>query len=136
MILSDSLNWIDHMNYILSKINKNIGYFYRARRILNENELINLFRSFVEPYITYCLHIWGGYINMACQTNPITKVINRFKRIITFSKRTHIANTKINLPSLKQYYTLEISKTVFKHISEPEHSPTIYQHNDKSNRNA
>ena len=126
VILSDSLNWTDHMNYILSKINKNIGYFYRARRILNENELINLFRSFVEPYITYCLPVWGGYINLDSNNNPLSKVINRLKRIMTFSKRTHIADNKIKLYTLKQYYTIGIAKTIFNHNDHPEHSSSIY----------
>ena len=126
VILSDSLNWTDHMNYILSKINKNIGYFYRARRILEEKELINLFRSFVEPYITYCLPVWGGYINMDSNNNPLSKVINRLKRIMTFSKKTHIADNKIKLYTLKQHYIIGIAKTIFNHNDHPEHSPLIY----------
>ena len=126
VILSESLNWTDHMNYILSKVNKNIGYFYRARRILDEKELINLFRSFVEPYVTYCLPVWGGYINMDSNNNPLNKVINRLKRIMTFSKRTHIADNKINLYTLKQYYILGIAKTIYNHNDHPENSPLIY----------
>ena len=107
-------------------MNKSIGYFYRARAILYQKQLINLYHSFVEPYIIYCLPIWGGSINIDSKSNPITKVINRFKRIITFSKRTHTANDRISLPDLNQYYTLEVAKTVYTHITDPDNSPLIY----------
>ena len=109
IILTDTLNWNDHMLYVCSKMNKSIGYFYKARKILDHEQLINLYKSFVEPYIIYCLPIWGGYINCNSASNPITKTINRFKRIITYSKRTHIADTKIQLSNLQEYYTVELT---------------------------
>ena len=126
VIMTETLTWTDHMNYIISKINKNVGYFYKARRILDQKQLINLFQSFVEPYITYCLPVWGGYINMDSDSNPLTKIINRLKRIMTFTKRTHLANNKITLQNLKQYYTLEMSKTAYDHLHDPQDSPPIY----------
>ena len=126
VIMTETLTWTDHMNYIISKINKNVGYFYKARRILDQKQLINLFQSFVEPYITYCLPVWGGYINMDTDSNPLTKIINRLKRIMTFTKRTHLANNKITLQNLKQYYTLEMAKTAYYHLHEPHDSPPIY----------
>ena len=36
VVLTDTLDWTTHMTYITSKINKNIGYFYRARHILEK----------------------------------------------------------------------------------------------------
>ena len=126
VIINDTFKWNDHLSYIISKINKNIGYFYRARHILGQEQLINLYNSFVEPYITYCLPIWGGYINLDSPTNPLTKTINRLKRIMTFSKRTHTADNRITLMTLRQYYQLEMTKTAHMHISHPETSPTIY----------
>ena len=107
-------------------MNKSIGYFYKARQILDQEQMINLYKSFVEPYITYCLPIWGGYVNCKGSTNPITKTINRFKRIMTYSKRTYIADTKISLTNLYDYYTVELAKTAYKHICQPDESPTIY----------
>ena len=59
VIINDTFKWNDHLSYIISKITKNIVYFYRARHILGQEQLINLYNSFVEPYITYCLPIWG-----------------------------------------------------------------------------
>ena len=127
VILTQTLEWTDHQNYVISKINKNIGYLYRARRILDQKELINLYKSFIEPYITYCLPIWGNYINLDCKTNPLTKTLNRIKRIMTFSKRTHIANNRITLPNLKQYYTLEISKVAHDFIYNNDNIPLVYK---------
>ena len=127
VILTDTLNWNDHMLYVCSKMNKTIGYFYKSRHILGQEQLINLYKTFVQPYIVYCLPVWGGYVNCDSASNPITKLINRFKRIITFSKRTHVADTKIQLTSLQQYYTLELAKTAYRHIIlYTENSPAIY----------
>ena len=41
VILTESLSWTDHMNYIISKVNKNIGYFYKARSILDQKEPVS-----------------------------------------------------------------------------------------------
>ena len=120
------LSFTDHLNYITSKINKNIGYFYKARHILDHKELINLYHSFIEPYITYCLPVWGGYVNLESNTNPVINILNRLKRIITFSKRTYLADKRISLFNLKQYYTLEMAKTAYTHIQCPDQSPKIY----------
>ena len=111
VILTDTLNWNDHMLYVCTKMNKSIGYFYKARQILDQEQMINLYKSFVEPDIPYCLPIWGGYVNCKGSTNPITKTINRFKRIMTYSKRTYIADTKISLTNLYDYYTVEFRET-------------------------
>ena len=70
--------------------------------------------------------MWGGYVNCKGTQNPITKTINRFKRIITHSRRTHIAESKINLSSLQHYYILELAKTAYRHIMQPDISPSIY----------
>ena len=126
VILTDTLDWTTHMTYITSKINKNIGYFYRARHILEKNELINLYNSFIEPYITYCLPVWGGAINKDSKSNRLNKALNRIKRIMTFSKRTHIANERITLTTLAQHYTLEVAKIAYAHTKFPEFSPDIY----------
>ena len=77
VILSETFTWTDHLNYITSKINKNIGFFYKARRILDHKELINLYHSFIEPYITYCIPVWGGYVNLESTTNPVINILNK-----------------------------------------------------------
>ena len=136
VILTDKLNWNDHMLYVCTKMNKSIGYFYKCRQILDQSQMVNLYKTFVEPYIKYCLPIWGGYVNCTSLNNPITKTINRFKRIMTFSKRTHVAEAKINLSTLNDYYKIELSKTANRHISKPQDSPTIYHKTIVQNTNS
>ena len=69
VILTETLNWYDHMLYVCSKMNKSIGYFYKARAVLDQAQLLNLYTSFIEPYIVYCLPVWGGYINRDSTNN-------------------------------------------------------------------
>ena len=45
---------------------------------------------------------------------------------MTFSKRTHIANERITLTTLRQHYTLETAKIAYSHTKFPETSPDIY----------
>ena len=32
---------------------------YKARQYLNKSSLVNLYYSYVYPYLTYCIEVWG-----------------------------------------------------------------------------
>ena len=51
---------------------KGMGIILKARRFLNKSTLINLYNSFIFPYMTYCVDIWGN----ACESNldPLIKL--------------------------------------------------------------
>ena len=49
-----------HINHICNKISKTVGILYRIRPYLTESLLIQLYYSFVYPYLIYCNKIWGG----------------------------------------------------------------------------
>ena len=38
---------------------KAIGIMYKARQYLNKSSLVNLYYSYVYPYLTYCIEVWG-----------------------------------------------------------------------------
>ena len=67
VIIDCNLTWKYHVNYVCSKICKNIGILIKSRKIFNMDTLLTLYYSFIYPYLNYCVHLWGptyaSYIN-------------------------------------------------------------------------
>ena len=72
MIIDEKLNFTNHIAYISNTISKGLGIIYKARKYLNKNVLVNLYNSYVFPYLTYCVEIWGN----ACDSHldPLIKL--------------------------------------------------------------
>ena len=60
LIIDSSLNFRDHISMIYNKISKTIGIFYRLKQIVPDYILLNLYYTFIYPYLLYCNVIWGG----------------------------------------------------------------------------
>ena len=59
IIIDVKFNWIEHITYIKNKISKAIGIMYKVRQYLDKSSLVNLYYSYVYPYLTYCTEVWG-----------------------------------------------------------------------------
>ena len=62
IIIDVKFKWIVHITYIKNKIPKAIGIMllmYKARQYLNKSSLVNLYYSYVYPYLAYCIEVWG-----------------------------------------------------------------------------
>ena len=82
VIIDSKLNWSDHITYIKNKMSKSIGILTKIRRFLNQKTLRNLYFSFVYPYLTYCVEVWGNTHDT--YLNPLIKLQKKCIRIITF----------------------------------------------------
>ena len=60
IIIDDKMSWKEHIDYISSKIKRNIGMMKTVRRDVPTECLISLYRTLVEHYIRYCNTTWGG----------------------------------------------------------------------------
>ena len=60
IVLDSNLTWKDHILYLSKKVARSIGILSIARKVLNQKSLITLYYSFMYPYLTYCLLIWGN----------------------------------------------------------------------------
>jgi len=58
--IDENLTWKHHINIISSRISKCIGILYKARNILNKQQLTQLYYSFVHCHINYANIIWGS----------------------------------------------------------------------------
>ena len=59
VIIDHKLNWIEHIAYVRNKISKGIGIMFKARVALDKNSLMNLYYSYIYPYLIYCIEVWG-----------------------------------------------------------------------------
>ena len=54
MIVDDKLTWNQHVDYISSKITRNIGILKRVRHFIPKESLLLLYHTLIEPYFKYC----------------------------------------------------------------------------------
>ena len=88
VIIDNKLTWKEHISYICGKVAKGIGIISKVRKYLNKNTLLDLYYSFIYPYLTYCNQVWG----LSCQSymNALVKLQKRAIRIISgVHPRTH-----------------------------------------------
>ena len=84
LILDDSLSWKPHTNYVSKKIAKAIGIIARARKVLTGATLLQLYYSFMYPYIAYCNLAWGSAPNTTLW--PIFRLQKMALRLIANTK--------------------------------------------------
>lgn len=89
VIIDDKLCWKPHIQYIKTKISKLIAILYKTNYLLNQRSLYTLYCSFIMPYITYCLEVWGK--TYKTNTEPIFILQKRALRIV--NKTTYRAST-------------------------------------------
>ena len=60
VFIDDSLTWKNHIQHIRLKISRGLGVLCKARKVLNSATLLTLYYTFIYPYISYCIEIWGS----------------------------------------------------------------------------
>ena len=81
VIIDEHLSWQEHVKYLSSKISKSVGILCKARKVLNISTLVTLYNSFVYPYLTYGVEVWGNAYDI-----HIESLITLQKRIIRIIK--------------------------------------------------
>ena len=72
-----------------------MGILLKARNYLNKTAVINLYGTFIYPYLIYCIEVWGN----ACEVHlePLMKLQNK---ILSFSHYTSSAG-----PDVENYFS-------------------------------
>ena len=55
VLIDDKLCFDNHISYIKNKISKGLGILIKARKYINRRILVNLYYTFVYPYLIYCV---------------------------------------------------------------------------------
>ena len=116
VILDNEINWKQHILHISQKLSKSLGILKRARQFLNTSTLLQLYYSFLYPYLSYCCIIWGN----AAQTTlwPIFRSQKYDVRILTNTRRRDSSKpsfTKLRILRLPDIYKTAVLTFVYKY---------------------
>ena len=123
--LDSTLTWNNHIQVIKNKISKGIGILRKAGGILNASTLETLYYSFVYPYLTYGVEVWGSASD--CYIDPLFKFQKRAIRILCSTH--YLAHTEplfktMNMLTLSGVYAFCVAKTMYKYVNN--HLPPIF----------
>ena len=96
-------------------MSKSIGILIKARKYLPKDCLRTLYHTFVYPYLTYCIHVWGN--TYSTYLDPIIKAQKRIVRIIThspYNEHTSPLFTQLKILNLEGIYRFMISTFMYK----------------------
>ena len=116
VILDNGLTWKQHLLHISKKISKSVGILSRARKFLNKKTLLQLYYSFLYPYLTYCNIIWGNAPDYILW--PIFRSQKRAIRIINNIRRrdsTKSSFEHLRILRLPDIYTFSALIFVYKY---------------------
>jgi hypothetical protein len=60
LLIDENISWKAHIDYLNTKITKNIGVLYKARPMLSQENLKHLYFSFIQTYYTYGNIAWAS----------------------------------------------------------------------------
>ena len=88
VIIDDKITWIPHITYVKNKVSNGIGILFKAKNYLNRKALINLYHSYIYPYLIYCIEAWGNATN--CHLEQLYLIQKKVTRMISYSNyNTH-----------------------------------------------
>jgi hypothetical protein len=97
VILDSHLSWKKHVIHIKSKVSKGIGILSKARKYLNRSILVSLYYSFIYPYFSYCVEVWGS----AGKTTLEKLIVLQKKIVRVIASIPYRESTKKSFKSLK-----------------------------------
>ena len=113
--INDKLKWDDHKRLVHNKVSKTIGLLYKCRNVMNDNECIKMYKTFIEPYFLYAIEVWGHSIQS--ENDPLVKLQSKVLRILFNCHRSTDAwrhsDNKIN--NIKTLYMNVVKKLCIKH---------------------
>ena len=115
VIIDHKLCWKPHVNYIKTKLSKSAAILYKTKDILNSDSLHMLYCSFILPYITYCVEVWGRTYKTI--TNPIFLLQKKVIRIINradYREPTHKLFIKLQALKFCELVDLRIASLMYK----------------------
>ena len=92
--ICENLSWEAQIKAVCSKMGYGINVLYRLRqKKVAHKELLKIYNTIIQPYIDYCLTIWG-YAPL-CYINKIQRLQNRIVRIITNNYDWNVSPAKL-----------------------------------------
>ena len=116
VVLDQRLSFAQHIDKLCSKISKNIGIIRRLSSVVPRPILRTLYFSLVNPYLTYCIIIWGN--SRAVHIDKLYLLQKRAVRILAgvgFHEHSNPLFTSLNIMKVREMYRFSCCKYVYKH---------------------
>ena len=116
VIIDQHLSFLSHIRYTKGKVARGIGILRKARMYFTQETLKTLYNSFVYPYFTYCIEVWGNVYST--YLDPLVKMQNWAVRVITFKKRRDSATPlfdELKLLKLNDIYVYFVTLMMYKY---------------------
>ena len=118
VVIDNCLTWESHISALHKKISRAIGLLNYARNFVQPSTLINLYRSIIEPHLSYCCSVWGSC--GASKLDMLQKLQNEVARIVTNSpfdaSAAHLLQ-RLGWPSVQQLINKETGSMVYKSLN-------------------
>ena len=101
--IDENVTWKHHIDYVSNKVSKNIGILYKARELLDQISLRQLYFAFVHSYLNYTNIAWAS--THKSKLEQLFRHLKYVARVINFKDRYTHAN-----PLLKELKALCIYK--------------------------
>lgn len=74
------LSWKKYLQSVCKQASQRVGCLYRARRFLQPEVVLHLYKSTVRPIMEYCCHLWAGA--PVTHLSPLDRVERRVKNLV------------------------------------------------------
>jgi len=108
ILLDENLNFNNHTDYICKKLSKSLFCLRRAKHVLNERGLLNLYYAFFHSHLLYCVNI----TSCTSQSN-IKKILTLQKKAIRLVKSARYNDH--TAPLFQSLKILPFDKIVLEH---------------------
>ena len=126
-IIEDDMSWRMHVKYLCNKISKSVGILRKARQTLYITTLIQLYYSFLYPYLSSGIIIWGQASDNVL--SPLVIAQKRAIRLIYGEKiRVHTKPLFLKSKILPLHYIYLLSVLSFMFKVYHEMLPPVIQH--------
>ena len=121
--LDNKLKFLNHIMYVTGKLAKSTGILYKIKDNLSTSAKINFYYSFIYPYLSYNVIIWGGTYpthleNLIIQQKRIIRVLAN----IPFNGHTSAAFHKFEILKFDDIYKFHVAIYMYKNHALPKFS--------------
>ncbi len=77
VIIDEQLNWEEHLNHLVSKLNSSIVSIKRIKKFIPKSEHTKIYNALFMSHLSYCVSCWGGI-----PEHRLRKILSIHKRCI------------------------------------------------------
>jgi hypothetical protein len=115
--IDSCFTWNRNIQSVRSKVSRGIGILNKAKHALNTATLITLYYSFIYPYLSYCIEVWGKAANTyTMKLLVLQKRVVRKIKSAPFRSESAPLFRELGLLNLKQLYKFQIIIFMFKFV--------------------